>query len=574
MRTSRSGVTLLDTLVGTSLMLVVFLGINAAFRLSVEVISTNKARAGGIALANERMEYLRSLPYSQLATLGGIPAGTLAQVETQTLNGVPYTRRTLIQYADDPRDGVGGADTNSITADYKVARVDVSWESQTGIRHITLASRFSPMGIETAVPGGTLVIAAVNAVGAPLSGAQVRIINASTSPAIDTTTFTNAIGTATFIGAPAAANYRIVVSDSGYSTAETYDATVVNTNPNPAHLTVTEAHTTNGTFAIDLVGSMTVRTWSPITESTWTDTFADTSKVATTSNTTVSGGALQLAGSAPYPGAGEAQSIAFGPSRIARWKSLSWEATTPPGTAVRLFAYDSTGTTLVPDAQLPGNSLGFTTSPVDLSGIATTTFSLLRIGFRLETADDTLTPSIDTYAVASDYGPTQLPNIDFALRGDKTIGSGPSGTLYKYEQSFTSGPAAGYTVPSLEWDTYLASVDGADGYDISSACPAQPQSLAPGGALALDLFLVPHTTHSLLVHLRSGTTSVSLSGAEITLSRTGFTATTTTDTCGHALFSNLVSSSAYTVSASSSGYTTTAASSTVSGQSVTELIFN
>ena len=55
MRTSRSGVTLLDTLVGTSLMLVVFLGINAAFRLSVDVITTNKARAGAIALANERM---------------------------------------------------------------------------------------------------------------------------------------------------------------------------------------------------------------------------------------------------------------------------------------------------------------------------------------------------------------------------------------------------------------------------------------------------------------------------------------------------------------------------------------
>jgi len=200
MRTSRSGVTLLDTLVGTSLMLVVFLGINAAFRLSVDVITTNKARAGAIALANERMEYLRSLPYSQLATLGGIPAGTLAQTETQTLNGVPYTRRTLIQYADDPRDGTGGADTNSVTADYKVARIDVSWESRTGVRHITLASRFSPPGIETAVPGGTLVIYAVNAAGGSLSGAQVRIVNASTSPAIDTTTFTNASGTATFIG--------------------------------------------------------------------------------------------------------------------------------------------------------------------------------------------------------------------------------------------------------------------------------------------------------------------------------------------------------------------------------------
>ncbi len=574
MRTSRSGVTLLDTLVGTSLMLVVFLGINAAFRLSVDVITTNKARAGAIALANERMEYLRSLPYSQLATLGGIPAGTLAQTETQTLNGVPYTRRTLIQYADDPRDGTGGADTNSVTADYKVARIDVSWESRTGVRHITLASRFSPPGIETAVPGGTLVIYAVNAAGGSLSGAQVRIVNASTSPAIDTTTFTNASGTATFIGAPAAANYQVTVSESGYSTAQTYGATAINTNPNPAHLTVTEAHTTDGTFAIDVLGNMTVRTWSPITESTWTDTFTDTSKIATTSNASASGDELQLAGGAPYPTAGEAQSIAFGPSRLARWKSMSWSATTPPGTTVRLSLYNSTGATLIPDTQVPGNSAGLTTSPVDLSGIATTTFPMLRVGFHLETTDDSVTPSVSEYAVVSDYGPTPLPDIAFDVRGDKTIGSGPSGTLYKYGQSFTSGSASGYTVPSLEWDAYLVSVDGADGYDIASACPAQPQSLAPGGTLSLDLFLVPHTAHSLLVNLRSGTTSALIAGAEITLSRAGFSATTTTDACGHAFFSSLVSSSAYTVTASSSGYTTTAASSTVSGQSTAELLFN
>ena len=574
MHSSQRGVTLLDTLVGTSLMLVVFMGISAAFRLSVDVITTNKARAGGIALANERIEYLRSLPYTQLGTSGGVPAGALAQTESITLNGVPYTRRTLIQYADDPRDGSGAADTNSITADYKIGRIDVSWESRSGVRHITIASRFSPIGIETAVPGGTLVISAVNAAGATISGAQVRVVNASTSPAIDTTTFTNASGTVTIIGAPASANYQITVSDSGYSTAQTYSTTPQNTNPSPANLTVTEAHTTNGTFAIDILGNATVRTWTPIQGSTWEDTLADASKTATTSNTEISGGELRLAGSAPYPLAGDMQSIALGPSRLAQWTMLSWDANTPPGTSARVSLYNSTGSALIPDAQLPGNSTGFTTSPIDLSGISTSTYALVRVGIHLETADDTVSPSITSYRVDSRYGPTPLPNITFGVRGNKTLGSGPLGTLYKYDQSFSSGVAAGYTVPSLEWDTYTISVGGATGYDISSSCPAQPQSLAPGASLITDIHLLPHTTHSLLVHLRSGTTSAPIAYADITLSRTGFSTTTQTDACGHAFFSDLVSSSAYSVSASSTGYTTTAASTTVSGTSATELLFN
>jgi hypothetical protein len=60
-------------------------------------------------------------------------------------------------------------------------KVDVAWYSRPSVRHITIGSRFSPVGIETAVPGGTLVINAVNSSGVPLAGAQVRVVNASTN---------------------------------------------------------------------------------------------------------------------------------------------------------------------------------------------------------------------------------------------------------------------------------------------------------------------------------------------------------------------------------------------------------
>src|SRR3989344_5597540 len=226
-RRGSRGVTLIDTLVATSLMVLIFMGIFGAFQLSVDVVTNNKARAGATALADERMEYIRSLTYSQ--------------VETIVLNGITYTRRTFIQYADDPGDGLGAADTNSITADYRALRSDVYWTSRTGERHITVLSRMSPggNGIEAAVPGGTLTLNVVNSSLQAVSGAQLHIVNTGTTPpsqAIDFTTFTNTLGTASFIGATTTGAYQITVTKSGYSSAQTYGVTAQNTNPNPGDL--------------------------------------------------------------------------------------------------------------------------------------------------------------------------------------------------------------------------------------------------------------------------------------------------------------------------------------------------
>src|SRR3989344_9568282 len=143
-------------------MLLVFVSIAAAFQLSLQVVTNNRVRAGAIVLVNERMEYLRSLSYNQIGVEGGIPAGIVPQVETVTWNAVTYTRRTSVLYSDDPEDGLGASDENSITADYKTIRVEVSWESREGERSINLVGRVSPTGIETDVPGGTLTIYVVN----------------------------------------------------------------------------------------------------------------------------------------------------------------------------------------------------------------------------------------------------------------------------------------------------------------------------------------------------------------------------------------------------------------------------
>lgn len=254
------GVTLIDAVVGSALMLIVFVGIAGAFRLSIDVVINNKARSGAIALANERMEYVRSLSYDSVGTVGGIPAGVIPQSEVVTLNTVSYVLRTTIQYVDDPKDGTGVSDANAITSDYKAVRAEVSWMTRGHARSISLVTRIQPHnGMETAVAGGTLLLSVLDAGNQPVSSAAVSITNLSASPDIDIDTYTNIDGLVTLTGATTTGTYSIVITKSGYSTDQTY------TLPNPfrAPLTVASNQTTSATFAIDLLSSLTVftRAW-------------------------------------------------------------------------------------------------------------------------------------------------------------------------------------------------------------------------------------------------------------------------------------------------------------------------
>jgi hypothetical protein len=415
------GVTLLDTVVGIALLLLVFLGIYGAFKLSVDVVINNKARAGAIALAEQRMEYIRSLPYTSVGTVGGVPSGALAQTESLTFNGVLYSRRTLVEYLDDPADGTGASDTTGI-ADYKAVKVDVSWTPRTGGTHdIFLVTRLEPTPDtitsttpESSVSGGTLTVNVLNAASQPVANAQVTIANAATSPAVNLTTYTNTSGVVQLIGTPAASNYSVVVTKSGYSTAQTYTSSSQNRNPVPANLTVTNGQTTSSTFSIDQLSSLTMIT------------------------------------------------LAYG-----------------------------------------------TANPI-------------------------------TNAVVT-------------LQGAKTIGTSP--IIYKYSASVGGTGSATTTISSLEWDTYSMFVNSSTGYDLASSCSPQPVYVAPGSSVTTTLYLAPHTTNSLPVKVITSSNGAPLAGASVTLSKSGYTATQTTDACGQTFFSGL-SATKYSLSVSAAGHTT------------------
>ncbi|PJE74148.1 MAG: hypothetical protein COV01_02580 [Candidatus Taylorbacteria bacterium CG10_big_fil_rev_8_21_14_0_10_41_48] len=557
------GSTLLDTLIGVSLMLLVFVGITAVFRLSVDVVINNKARAGALALSQERVEFIRSLSYDDVGVVGGIPPGDIEQEESLSLNGVSYTRKTLVRYVDDPKDGEGIADENGITADSKEVKVTVMWDVKNGTRSTSLTTRVSPTGVEQAIPGGTLSIYVVDANVQPVSGALVSIVNENVSPSVSVSVLTNSYGEATFIGAPEGVGYEIVVTKVGQSTARTYSADSENTSPSPGHLTVVNGATTASTFAIDLLSNKTVYTYQAPKEITWTDPFDDDDLLASSTDTVVASGHLRLTGPGNQNKPGFAESIAITSTRLKEWKELSWVDEEPEGTEVRYsILYDSGGGVFdpVPDTDLPGNETGFTTAPVDLSGLAISTYNLLRIHSTLSSSVVNETPRVDTYSLSYIEERELLPNIVFTMRGNKTIGvDGLENSIYKYDEDVSSGAAGIFSDGSIEWDTYTITIDGlTTGYDISESCETQPVFIAPSDNKTVSLVLSPHTANSLLVDVKNVSGDM-LEDAEVRLYRGAYDTTQETSSCGQSFFGGLsqgtvLDGDAYSIDVTLPGY--------------------
>ena len=71
----QAGSSLVEILIVSAIMLVVFGGLLTSFRYSLELISHSRAKLTALTLANDTMEYVRSLSYNTGGTVSGIPSG-------------------------------------------------------------------------------------------------------------------------------------------------------------------------------------------------------------------------------------------------------------------------------------------------------------------------------------------------------------------------------------------------------------------------------------------------------------------------------------------------------------------
>jgi len=227
-----------------------------------ELTSFTRARTTAKALAQERIELIRNLPFDNVGTQGGIPAGDLPQTEQRLVNGLPYTIKTSVVYVDDPFDDVAPADL--LPNDYKRARVEISWPgiARSANNPVTFVTDISPRSVETTTGGGTLSILVFNAQGEPVSQAQALIQAPTASPPIDLNLQTGDNGLIILPGAPACIScYQITVTKNGFSTDKTYSTSEV-ANPAKPHQTIIESELTEVSFAIDQTATMEINSTS------------------------------------------------------------------------------------------------------------------------------------------------------------------------------------------------------------------------------------------------------------------------------------------------------------------------
>jgi hypothetical protein len=266
LRRISKGFTLIEGMVMLFLFALITLVFFQTYAYGTALIQQSKYRLGAIALANQKMEIIRSLDYDAIGTVSGIPAGDLLEDETIQVSNALFQAHTFVQYADDPYDGtLGGGPNDLVPNDYKRVRVEVAWGGETEAEKVALFSTFAPLGVEQSVGGGILSINILDSQGIGLSGATVRVTNSSVAPAVDVTTTTDASGNLFLVGAPASAQgYHVTFSKGGYFGSASYAPyPMTSFVPVDVHASVVNNVVNQATFVMDRSSTLELRTVDP-----------------------------------------------------------------------------------------------------------------------------------------------------------------------------------------------------------------------------------------------------------------------------------------------------------------------
>lgn len=259
--TKKSGLTLIETLVGVAIFLIVAIGIYGAYANVFKLVAYAKVRTLSMVVANEQIEVARTLPYDQVGIVSGVPSGLLLHEQQVVKDGILFQVEISVRNIDDAFDGtIGGTPNDLAPADYKLIEVRVGCPGCTSFATTTVTSTVAPKNLESTGTNGALFVHVLDANGVPLPNASVHIVNSAAGITIDEVT--NNDGTLAIVDIPPGTfAYAITVSKAGYSTARTYSATDPD-NPNPValHATVATGALTEISFSIDKLSTLSLRT--------------------------------------------------------------------------------------------------------------------------------------------------------------------------------------------------------------------------------------------------------------------------------------------------------------------------
>jgi type II secretory pathway pseudopilin PulG len=586
-----TGFTLVETLIGLAVVAIVFLGIFGAYQLGIKVLGQSKARVGAIALADKQMETIRNLSYADVGTysckpaypncdpgqpstiIQGYPYGKIKNSYQSSANNILYTIVTKIDYAVDGFDGIA-APVDSCPNDYKKVKVSVSWGGNfPGEADFDTIIAPATNQEECAETGGVLKATVFDSLGAAVFLPNITATNIHTGL---TKTVQPESGVAYITLPPDDAAYRVEATKSGYSSERTYGIGEVYNGqtiatPTKPNATLIEGKLTEISFSIDKLSSLSVNSYAEGLVESFTDSFFDASKIASSSQVVIAGGAVKLAKSDPthYYGSGYIISQTIEPAVLTAWNELNYTDDTPPNTKIRyqVLYFDGSNWVLVPDQDLPGNSSGLKAPPIDLSRMDKAEYPKIRLqATLLSQSDHENTPTLyDWTATWFSANPTVVNSIVFNLKGQKTVGETSSKEpVYKYSQNHqTSGGSI--TIPDLEWDSYSFSVDkGATGFDLMRTDPVQPINLVPDSNQAVSIFL--KAENSLLVFVSDNSSGQPIFSANARLYNVSlsYDRTLLTDENGRVLFFPL-SAASYALVVGAAGHQNSTSTVSVSG---------
>ncbi|NTV55123.1 MAG: carboxypeptidase regulatory-like domain-containing protein [Candidatus Moranbacteria bacterium] len=265
----KRGFTMIEAALVLFLFSVIALTFYQMFALGSKRILDVRRKLGATALASERMEMIRSLPYASIGTKRsdgsggwtyGIPAGDIIETETVSESGATFTVHTTAQYVDDSFDGTasGGGPSDAIPTDYKHVRLEISWDGAEGDQRVVTWGTFSPDGVEQPSNTGVLSVNVLDASGNGVQGAVVHIVNIAND--VDLSAETDAFGNQSWPGAPPGDGYAISVSKDGYYGVQTYPPYPDSAfNPLDIPLSVVVGSVNQKTFVLDRLSSFKVR---------------------------------------------------------------------------------------------------------------------------------------------------------------------------------------------------------------------------------------------------------------------------------------------------------------------------
>lgn len=260
MDNNQNGFSLIEILVTLFILMIIFFGVYSLILFSLKVTADNKHYTEAINIANQKMEVIRNMPYSDIGVVLGIPAGTIPQIETVEREG-KYTINNYIKYENDPYDDIAGSD--SIPNDYKIATIKVTWQTKWGEEELSIFSKIIPRTEETNEGYGLLKVYVVDAYGSPVKTANVRIQN--TNLGIDQILPTNIYGELSYPALEDYQGYQLTITKTDeepvyyWGQDQTYSTS---TGISPSHLTVTVGNKTEENFNISRLATINVKTWN------------------------------------------------------------------------------------------------------------------------------------------------------------------------------------------------------------------------------------------------------------------------------------------------------------------------